>query len=115
MKHLQPTRVFLSQIVDTHDSDTLDTMFDEIREIAAKYGFKMSQYDTISLGLEKYSIGSCQNCAALAIDRAVNPEGLPSDYVFEDSQFIVKDGATFEGALLCEECLPTSHRWGHSS
>ena len=44
--------------------------------------------------------GKCSNCGAWTTDRE-KPNYIPE----------LNDGATVEGKLLCDECLPSDHRW----
>ncbi|MCX4030521.1 hypothetical protein H0A36_26975 [Endozoicomonas sp. SM1973] len=117
MKHLQPTKFWITKITSEHDIDydAVDSLREELRPIIEKHGFNLSLTETFSLGLEKLSITSCEKCEQLFVNRDFNPCGLDKDYVPEDIDVIIYDGGTFEGKQLCELCLPHSHRWGHSS
>ena len=55
---------------------------------------------TLILDPNKINCGKCANCRSWVTDREkINP-------VLE-----LCNGATFEGKLLCDECLPEHHRW----
>lgn len=116
-KFIQPTRLLLSKFCDEHDidSDALDALIDEIEPIVKKHGFSLSTNETISLNLQKFSIQNCSSCDKLMVNRDLNPVGLDKDYVFDNLDYLILDGGSHDNKSLCEECLPLTHRWGHSS
>ena len=115
MKHIQPTRLIISKIADDHDIDgaAIDSLIKAIGPIVEEHGFRMSQCETISLGLAKFAISECSKCGVLAMNRDTNPSGFDQGYVFENLDLVIVDGGSFNGDHLCGECLPTTHRWGH--
>lgn len=55
---------------------------------------------TIMLDPTTMNCGRCSNCNAWATDRE-KPNHIDE----------LNNGATVEGQLLCDECLPEDHRW----
>ena len=117
MKHLQPTKLWITKTTSEHDIDehAVDALREELLPIIEKHGFSLSRAETFSLGLERYSIGNCGKCAQLFVNRDVNPCGIDKEYVPEDVAMIIYDGGSHDGQQLCELCLPHNHRWGHAS
>ena len=119
MKHIEPSRILISKFSEENeiDTDAIDALFDELKPIIEKHGFSATnpQIETITLGMEKFSIFKCEACSQLLVNRDLNPAGLDQDYAFDTLSYVVLDGGTHEGKNICEECLPITHRWGHSS
>ncbi len=116
-KHIQLSQLLLSKINESGeiDSDTLDGLVEDILPIFKKYGFTFQSSECITLGMDKFSIQECAKCSKLFSNRDLNPAGLDQDYVFESVVYAICDGGTYNEQNLCEECLPLTHRWGHSS
>lgn len=117
MKHIQPTKIWITRTTNGHDIDqgAIDELWNEIRPIVEKAGFKLSLAETYSLGMERLSIINCEECGQVCVDRDSNPIGLDQEYVPEDLNTQIYDGGKSDGRKLCELCLPTTHRWGHAS
>jgi len=49
------------------------------------------------------------------VNRDQNPTKFDNNVLYQDLTWVVLEGGTHEGKSLCEECLPTNHRWGHFS
>jgi len=70
------------------------------KKVDEKHSAKWTRSSFIVLDSEKMNCGKCSNCGGWTTDKEKeNPiEGLCN-------------GATNDGALLCDECLPQRHRW----
>jgi hypothetical protein len=53
-----------------------------------------------TLDVKSENCGRCANCGGWTTDRE-KPNYIPE----------LCDGATVNGSLLCDECLPSDHRW----
>jgi len=95
--------------------DRLDNFRIEIRELLKKYDMELGESWTTFFGLEKFSITNCEKCDQLMMNRDKNPAGLNDSELNADINMVILDGGESDNKLLCEECLPFTHRWGHSS
>lgn len=117
MKHIQLSRFLISKVNPSSDIDdeSIDELLDKLIPLFEEHGFVFNEHESISLGLDKLSIQRCNECEQLFVNRDLNPAGLDADYVFDNTEYAILDGEEHDGKSLCEECLPTSHRWGHES
>ncbi len=118
MKHLGFSKIF-SYYYSTSDEiegDELDSRFEnfgkELDELFQKYGMKFADSYTTFYGLEKYSICNCEKCNQLMVNRDKNPAGFGKLEISSDIECAIYDGGELDGKVLCEECLPDTHRWG---
>ncbi len=120
MKQLGLSKIFGYYYTSSEEleGDALDLKFEgfsqELEQLFKKYGMKFTDSYTTFYGLEKHSISNCQKCNRLMVNRDKNPLGL-SENPTDETGHVVYDGGEVEGKILCEECLPHIHRWGHSS
>ncbi|WP_237567852.1 hypothetical protein [Microbulbifer hydrolyticus] len=82
----------------------LDEYIQKQRELASEYGMNHHWTDSQFIRKSKYGIVKCSKCNDWTMDRVANP-------CREDNVEAIKDGAFFEGSILCCECLPEGHRW----
>jgi hypothetical protein len=61
---------------------------------------KWNQTSSRLLNPDYMNCGKCENCGCWTTDREK-----------DDPIFGLDDGATHNGKLLCDECLPPDHRW----
>jgi hypothetical protein len=117
MKYLGLSKIFSYYEVTSEelDDDALEQRFDNFRkelvELFDKHGVKFADSYTAFYGMEKYSICNCQKCNQLMLNRDKNPAGF-SEHPSDETGLVVYDGGESEGRILCEECLPATHRWG---
>ena len=101
---------------DEIQSNSLDQKFEklnqEMAELLKKYGFELAESCTSFHGVEKFSIENCQSCGRIMINRDKNPFGFGTDTHMHDIKEAIYNGGTIKDKNLCEECLPTTHRWG---
>ncbi|BAF72256.1 hypothetical protein [Sulfurovum sp. NBC37-1] len=93
----------------TIQQNELNNLLEDLEKILLKYNINSNntEYRTLTLNKEKYSITQCDKCAAYMINRDKNPIGLEEECFFS----FVYNGGSFEGQELCEMCLPETHRW----
>ena len=121
MKHIAIGKIFTSFFTTTEeiDKDACDekigSFYTEFRELCKKYDISFADSYTSFYGMEKYSIQSCDKCSKLMLNRDKNPIGFGEETHCTELNWVVLDGGEHEGNILCEECLPSTHRWGHSS
>jgi len=104
-----------SEIESGAFEDRLEELDDEMRALCKKYDVEMSGGYTTFFGLEKYAIGNCEKCGHLMLNRDKNPAGFSGNELAAELDYVIYDGGESEGKVLCEECLPFTHRWGHHS
>lgn len=95
--------------------EKMDQLDDELRALFEKYGLTLLEQESRFIPMAKMSLCHCERCGHLMIDRDKNPARFDNDPLYSDLTFVVRDGGTHGGQVLCEACLPTSHRWGHFS
>lgn len=95
--------------------DKLEALESEMKLLLNKYGIESSGGHTTFYGLEKYSIRHCKQCDFLMVNRDENPAGFSDKEVVTEMEYVIRDGGEHEGVMLCDECLPFTHRWGHHS
>ena len=93
----------------------LEQLNKELKSVFSKYGLTLAEHETVFIPQSKMSLFHCENCNHLMINRDLNPARFDNSECFNDLTLVIRDGGTHEGKNLCEECLPTSHRWGHFS
>ena len=114
MKNLAITKISCtteyskSEIEQDIPDEKIERLREELTALLSKYGFEYQYGETCFLNKQKYSIRNCEKCGHYMVDRVTNPAGLDLSY---DDQIIIFDGALLNGKLLCEECLPSGHRW----
>lgn len=84
----------------------------EIEALLGKYGLQTAGNYTAFYGLEKYSVCNCEKCNSLMVNRDKNPTGFSENDMILDIENVIVNGGGNDGKLLCEECLPVTHRWG---
>lgn len=89
-------------------SEKFDSMREKLIDLLKSHGYRYQCAETSFLNTEKYSITNCQRCGHYMVDREANPAGI--EYPV-DHEIIINDGAMLEGKSLCEQCLPSGHRW----
>ncbi|WP_299615763.1 hypothetical protein [uncultured Tateyamaria sp.] len=115
MKHLSMFETTTEEVEDGLNDEKMERLFDELKAVFSKYNVTLSHWEAAPFPMAKLSMTRCEECSQLMINRDKNPTKFgPSDH-FEDSDSLCLDGGTNNGRELCEECLPTSHRWGHFS
>lgn len=88
------------------DNGILDKITREISEsknlIIDEKGIELHWNSTSSLMLdsENFNSGKCSKCGQWVTDRE-KPDAVEG----------LCNGATVDGKLLCDECLPSDHRW----
>lgn len=87
----------------------------ELEQVFQKFGFIKASGYTSFYGLEKYSVTNCVDCGSLMVNRDKNPAGFGVNELNTELEFVFRDGGNFNGKELCDECLPSTHRWGLSS
>lgn len=98
---------------DGLDDEKMERLFDDLKVVFKKYNVTLSHCEAAPFPMAKFSMTRCEDCSQLMINRDKNPMKFgPSDH-FNDSDSLCFDGGTHSGRELCEDCLPTSHRWGH--
>lgn len=94
----------------------LEELDSEIKILYEKYGLNYISQDTRFINLKKMSVGECDQCKNLMLNRDKNPTRFNKEDLWidldTDCNFVIFDGGTFEGKNLCMECLPIDHRWG---
>ncbi len=121
MKHIAIQKIFsyffTSQKEVQNDAcgEKIDKFYDDLRELCKKHDIQLSESYTSFYGMEKFSIQECEQCKKIMLNRDKNPAGFDEYEATQELNWVVLDGGEFEGRILCEECLPVSHRWGHSS
>ena len=94
----------------------LEELDQEIKTLHDKYHVNFICNDTRFIPSEKMSVGVCESCQNLMINRDKNPAGFDSESLWsdavQDTTLFILNGGTYEGKELCMECLPVSHRWG---
>ena len=93
----------------------LESLDQKLKDLLNKYGLEVAETHTTFLGLEKYSISKCEKCGHLMVNRDKNPLGFSGNELAQEIDYVIYNGGEQNGQLLCEECLPFSHRWGHHS
>ncbi len=61
---------------------------------------KWNETSSRVLDADIMNCGTCENCGCWVTDREK-----------DEPIFGLDDGATYNGKLLCDECLPPNHRW----
>lgn len=87
----------------------------ELRVLLEKYNLALIHHETRFIPMDKMSVCHCSKCNNWMINRDKNPTGFDERETFNDLEYVIYDGGTYEDKELCEECLPISHRWGHFS
>jgi len=88
--------------------EKLELLKDEISDLLKKHNINIDSIESTFLHVKKYSIHHCEKCKHLMIDRGSNPVKAEVESLVVEAIF---DGAKFGDAFLCEECLPSDHRW----
>jgi len=88
--------------------EQFEGMREQLIELLKKHGYQYQCVETSFLNTNKYSITNCQRCGHYMVDREANPTGIENPVEYE---VIINDGALLEGKFLCEQCLPSGHRW----
>ena len=122
MKHYAIRRLYsyfettAEQIKEGEFDGKLQRLDDEIKLLFEKYEVNYICDDTRFINLKKMSVGKCENCDNLMLNRDLNPMGFNKEglYIDLDCDYncVIWDGGTHEGKNLCMECLPIDHRWG---
>jgi hypothetical protein len=90
----------------TDDAEAFrETVFQKLskhgrKKVDANHSAKWNSSLFVVLDPENMNCGKCSNCGAWTTDRE-------KDSIITG----LSNGATYDGALLCDECLPRGHRW----
>ena len=95
--------------------EKLEALENELEKVFNQFGLVKAEGYTTFYGLEKYSITNCENCGHLMVNRDKNPVGFSGNQLAQELEYVLYDGGEHAGKVLCEECLPFTHRWGHHS
>ncbi len=120
MKHIAIGKIFTSFFTTTEEMDgdgydkRLGSFYTEFRALCKKHNIDFADSYMSLLGMEKYAIHSCDSCNKLMLNRDKNPTGFGEEAHNSELNWVVMDGGEHEGKLLCEDCLPSTHRWGQS-
>ncbi len=68
--------------------------------INSEFNLEWESTSPIELDEKDINCGRCHNCNGWVTDREM-PNSIKG----------LCNGATYEGVLLCDECLPSDHRW----
>ena len=106
--------------IEEGEFDTkLGRLDDEIKKLFEKYDLNYISQDMRFINLKKMSVGKCDQCKNLMLNRDKNPARFNKEDLWIDLDcdynFVIWDGGTYEGKDLCMECLPVEHRWGYFS
>ena len=106
--------------IEEGEFDTkLEMLDDEIKKLFEKYDLNYISQDMRFINLKKMSVGKCDQCKNLMLNRDKNPARFNKEDLWIDLDcdynFVIWDGGTYEGKDLCMECLPVEHRWGYFS
>ena len=106
--------------IEEGEFDTkLERLDDEIKKLFEKYDLNYISQDMRFINLKKMSVGKCDQCKNLMLNRDKNPARFNKEDLWIDLDcdynFVIWDGGTYEGKDLCMECLPVEHRWGYFS
>ncbi len=121
MKHVALRKHYSYFLTDSNEIENnvfdakLDQFDEEFRELLKKYDLSWISLKGLFIPMEKMSVFHCGQCKNLMINRDLNPAGFDDNNLFDDLDLVIYDGGTFEGKNLCQECFPTSHRWGYFS
>ena len=121
MKHIAIGKIFTSFVTTTKEMDgdgydkRLGSFYTEFRTLCEKHDIDFADSYISLLGMDKYAIRSCDNCNKLMLNRDKNPMGFGEEAHNSELNWVVLDGGENEGKILCEDCLPSTHRWGQSS
>lgn len=84
-----------------------------------KYGLNYISQDMRFINLQKMSVGQCNQCKNLMLNRDKNPARFNKEDLWIDLDCdyncVIWEGGTHNGKDLCMECLPIGHRWGYFS
>ena len=100
--------VSISEIDAGTPGEQFEGMRNQLIELLKKHGYQYQRAETYFLNTNKYSITNCQRCGHYMVDREANPAGIENPV---EHEIIINDGALLEGKFLCEQCLPSGHRW----
>ena len=106
--------------IEEGEFDTkLEMLDDEIKKLFEKYDLNYISQDMRFINLKKMSVGKCDQCKNLMLNRDKNPARFNKEDLWIDLDCdyncVIWDGGTHEGKNLCMECLPIEHRWGYHS
>ncbi len=96
--------------VEGENNEALNKLLDKITHsisenvtINSDVQLKWEGTSSVELDEKNVNCGRCSNCGGWVTDR-------------EKPNYIegLCDGATHDGKLLCDECLPSDHRWAFS-
>ena len=88
--------------------EKLETLRDDISCLLEKHNIKIESIESTFLNTKKYSIHKCSKCLHLMIDRGTNPVKAEVESLVAE---VIYDGAKIHDDFLCEDCLPSEHRW----
>ena len=95
-----------SLLKDSNEADIFrETIFQKLskhhkKKVDEKHYAKWESSSLIVLNPEKMNCGKCNKCGGWTTDRE------KENHIKE-----LSNGATDNGILLCDECLPKGHRW----
>ncbi len=112
-KHYSFFKTSSEEIENCSFDAKMEQLDEELKAVFNKYGLEMAETETCFLPLQKLSIYHCEKCNHLMVNREQNPTKFDDNELYRDLNWVVLDGGTHDGKNLCEQCLPTTHRWGH--
>ncbi len=97
-----------SDFFDDSYLDKLENLRTDLSSLLVKHGININSIESTFLNVKKYSIHHCDKCQHLMIDRESNPVKATAETLVSE---VVFDGAKLGDSFMCEECLPSDHRW----
>lgn len=99
--------------------EKLEQLDEELKVLLEKYGLNYISQDMRYINLQKMSVGQCNQCKNLMLNRDKNPARFNKEDLWIDLDCdyncVIWEGGTHNGKDLCMECLPIEHRWGYFS
>ncbi|MGR3977877.1 hypothetical protein FW754_09415 [Acinetobacter sp. 1207_04] len=99
--------------------ERLEQLDEELKVLLEKYGLNYISQDMRYINLQKMSVGQCNQCKNLMLNRDKNPARFNKEDLWIDLDCdyncVIWEGGTHNGKDLCMECLPKEHRWGYFS
>jgi len=118
MKHIALIKQFGYYYIESDElmseefnDDPESGFYKEMVALYKKYDMEVLEGYTSFYGVEKYSICHCEKCNRLIVNRDENPTGIPGTE--EEIGFLINNGGNHEGKVLCDMCLPSTHRWSY--
>ncbi len=81
-----------------------DELQGAMEDILKKYNMTVIEQEMVSHDLTKEHFSKCSQCSSWLIDRTLEEDR-------EDVDPCIKNGAEFDNAILCCDCLPENNTW----